>query len=136
MPELPSGIVADEAESFASGFLRSGALKPLAIGAGVVGGGLALGYAGKELLGAFGNALNPPAQTGTIPNGMPPGPGGTGADGYFFDPKTGRTYLFGAPPVAQNGPDRSTESITKTTIIAGVIGLAAIAVLVYFKGGK
>jgi hypothetical protein len=121
MPELP---IEGEAVGFVRSFLRSGALKPLAIGAGVLGGAWAVGNAGGHLLDAFGHALHPSAQTGTIPNGTITPDGKPGADGYFFDPTTGRAYIFGAPPVAANGTDRTTAANLRTAIIAGAVVLA------------
>jgi hypothetical protein len=130
MPELP---IEGEAVGFVRSFLRSGALKPLAIGAGVLGGAWAVGNAGGHLLDAFGHALHPSAQTGTIPNGTITPDGKPGADGYFFDPTTGRAYIFGAPPVAQNGADRTNASNLKTAIIAGALALGLVAVVFILK---
>ena len=75
---------------------------------------------------------NPPAQTGTIPYGTPvPNDGQSGqAAGYFFDPRTGRSFFFGDPPHEGSGPERSDERVTKTALIAGAAAVAAVALII------
>jgi hypothetical protein len=106
---------------------------------------LAAGYAGKQIIDAWGREQNPPAETGTIPFTNPadltpgtpkPNDGSMQQEGYFFDPRTGRTFFFGAPAQQGAGPDRSTERVDKTLIIAGAAAVVGIALILAQRRGK
>ncbi len=128
MPELPPNFLTSLRRG-GVGFGR--ALRP-AIGPLAIGGAALIGLHGVQLaLDSYGRVQNPPAQTGTIPYGTPnPNDGQGGEAGYFFDPRTGRSFFFGDPPTEGSGPERSDERVTKTALIAGAAAIAAIAFIV------
>jgi F0F1-type ATP synthase membrane subunit c/vacuolar-type H+-ATPase subunit K len=103
---------------------------------------LAAGYAGKEVLDAWARKDNPPAQVGTIPYtnphditpGTPEPNDGMRQAGYFFDPRTGRTFFFGDAPHEGSGPERSEERVDKTLILAGAAAVVGIAFILAGRG--
>ena len=127
MPNLPPNF-GTALRRGAVGFGR--ALRP-AIGPLAVGGAALIGLHGVQLaVDSYGRLQNPPAQTGSIPYGTPTPNDGSGEAGYFFDPRTGRTFFFGDPPTEGSGPERSEERVTKTALIAGAAAIAAVAFIV------
>ena len=128
MPQLPPTFLTSLRRG-GVGFGR--ALRP-AVGPIAIGGAALIGLHGVQLaLDSYGKVQNPPAQTGTIPYGTPnPNDGQGGEAGFFFDPRTGRSFFFGDPPNEGSGPERSDERVTKTALIAGAAAIAAIAFIV------
>ena len=104
------------------------AVKPLSYGAAVVGGGLAVGYAGSRIATAAGRAFNPPAQTGTFDTDPTrPGP----ESGYVFDPRSGRTITYGDPPSDRGNPDRNQDRDNQRLLYAflAAAGVAAAIII-------
>ena len=128
MPELPPNFLTSLRRGTV-GFGR--ALRP-AVAPIAIGGATLLGLHGVTVaLDSWGRVQNPPAQTGTIPYGTPnPNDGQGGQAGFFFDPRTGRSFFFGDPPHEGSGPERSDERVTKTALIAGAAAIAAVALIV------
>lgn len=130
MPQLPPNFLTSLRRG-SVGFGR--AMRP-AVGPIAVGGAALIGLHGIGLaLDSYGRVQNPPAQTGTIPYGSPTPTDKSGQAGFFFDPRTGRTFFFGDPPHEGAGPERSEERVTKTALIAGAAIIAAIALIVLNK---
>lgn len=127
MAQLPPNFLTSLRRG-AVGFGR--AFRP-AVGPIAVGGAALIGLHGLSgALDSWGRVQNPLAQTGTIPYGSPTPNDGQGEAGYFFDPRTGRSFFFGEPPNEGSGPERSDERVTKTALIAGAAVIAAVALIV------
>jgi hypothetical protein len=101
---------------------------PIALGTGAV--ALGGGYVIRQAT-AYRRASTPDLQTGGIDlDGQP------GYESYFtFDPRTGRTLVFGQGPTNTVGPERSQERQTNTTLL--VVGaVAAVGLIAWARRAK
>lgn len=111
------------------GFARGLApgVRPLAFGAAVAGSALALGYAGRDIAQAWGDARHPALQVvGVDTDPSKPGDEVTA----LFDRVTGRQVLFGQAPTDKVGPERSHErEISQAILAAGAVALVVVVLL-------
>lgn len=113
---------------FGRGLVNSGALKPAVIGAGAIG----LTQTAGNAVAKNTRARNPPLQEKRID---------TDGDGradstVLFDTRTGERTTYGTKPSESGDPTRSDERTREQLIFAGVVGIAALAAVVIFRGGR
>ncbi len=130
MARVPPSLLArfGRASRSGAGIVRPAV--PFILGTGAV--ALGTGFVIREATG-FRNAGSPPLQLEDLDTD----PSTPGAETMLaFDRKTGRTLIFGEPPVDKVGPERSQERELTNLIWVGGAVVALVLVVFATKGGK